>query len=107
MDGVQGRGGQVDAAGGEHVCRGCGVTNDGVLAAVDEPGDLRVWVVHEGGQSAGGNDLATFGSGARADLDQPVRCPQDLYVVVDNDDGVPVDQQVANDAKEAVDVGRV
>lgn len=39
------------------------------------------------------------------DFDEPVRLAEDLDVVVDENDGVPVLQQVSHDAEQSVHIG--
>ncbi|WP_407441679.1 hypothetical protein [Rhodococcus sp. (in: high G+C Gram-positive bacteria)] len=58
-------------------------------------------------QRAGRDDGAALRTGAGTDLDEPVRFPEDLGVVVYDGDGVPIREQLPDDRDEPVDVGRV
>ena len=53
------------------------------------------------------HDGAASPARAGADLDQPVGPPQEVGVVVDDKNRVAVRLQVAHDAEQALDIGRV
>ena len=106
-DGVDGRGLQVDGAVGEDlVLRGLAADDDRCLAG-DERGDEAVRGLGDVRQWSAGNQQPSPGSRAWADLEQPVRPAQQRGVVIHQDHGVAVCEQVLHDAEQPLDIGRV
>src|SRR5690606_35583406 len=104
VDGVDGAGGEADAAGIEHRGLGGALAYDDGFLAGEEAAEQRVGATGEVGGGALGDDAAAVGARTGSDLDDPRGLAQDLDVVVDEDHGVAVSKQVVHDAEQTLDV---
>lgn len=53
------------------------------------------------------NDRSAFRSGSRSHLYKPVSFRQNLCIVINQQDGIAIGDQIAHDADQADDIGRM
>ena len=99
--------GEVDRPLGEQLGRARLLSDEDLGLVGQERTDLRDWVLLDLRNGPLGDDVPTVRARPRPQLDEPVRLPQYLCVMVDEHDGVAVGDKVACDAVESLDVGGV
>ena len=103
--GVDGTGGEVDAAVGEHVRGRSLLPPEAVCPAGQEGADHGAGICHDLGNTALSDDMAALQAGLRPHLHDPVSLRQNLCVVVHQYDGIAVCYEVVHDSFQPFDVG--